>query len=418
MVPSASTKAIHWALVDQTLVSGCNFLTGIFLARWMGLEGFGYYTLILSVVYYLNSFQTSLILAPMSSIGTQLLDDGQFQHYFGSSFVMQFGLSLGLSLLTIAIGFMAERLIHLPWLSGVWIPLGLGIIFIQLQDWLRRYLYIRERAVRAFVLDVISYGGQVLLLVALTYHHSLTLTTAMYAIALSSGAAFLTVFAIEKPPWRWEGLIERMRLNWPLGRDVFVSTQLHWAGNHGVLLMVAGVLGAAEVGGIRAAINILGPFNILLQALENVVPAKAAQIFSRSDFKGLSSYLGRVAGYGTVVFLAFGFVLTVVSSQALSLAYGANYAPFAIFVPLQLAYLYLSFLGRTESYFHRTLKTTPAIIKASMLATTFTVLFTFPIIRFCGPVGLFYSLIAGQIVNLLVLRYVIHSAAALPHSIR
>ena len=36
---------VNWALADQTMVSGVNFLTGILLARHLGIEEFGRFTL-------------------------------------------------------------------------------------------------------------------------------------------------------------------------------------------------------------------------------------------------------------------------------------------------------------------------------------------------------------------------------------
>ena len=38
-------RHINWALADQGVVSGINFLTGIMLARFLGLEEFGRFTL-------------------------------------------------------------------------------------------------------------------------------------------------------------------------------------------------------------------------------------------------------------------------------------------------------------------------------------------------------------------------------------
>ncbi len=35
---------INWAVGDQAMVSAVNFLTGIFLARYLGLAEFGPYT--------------------------------------------------------------------------------------------------------------------------------------------------------------------------------------------------------------------------------------------------------------------------------------------------------------------------------------------------------------------------------------
>jgi len=58
-----------WALADQGIVSGTSFLTNLMLARFMGLHEFGIFVLAWMSVLFVNSLQTSLIIAPMMSIG-------------------------------------------------------------------------------------------------------------------------------------------------------------------------------------------------------------------------------------------------------------------------------------------------------------------------------------------------------------
>ena len=60
---------INWALTDQAMVSGVNFLTGIVLARYLGIEEFGRFTLAWMAVLLVNSLQSGLIVQPMMSIG-------------------------------------------------------------------------------------------------------------------------------------------------------------------------------------------------------------------------------------------------------------------------------------------------------------------------------------------------------------
>ena len=57
----------RWALADQSVVSGANFVTGILLARFLGPEMFGLYVLLQAVLLYVNSFQGALIFQPMMS---------------------------------------------------------------------------------------------------------------------------------------------------------------------------------------------------------------------------------------------------------------------------------------------------------------------------------------------------------------
>lgn len=62
---------LNWALADQATVSGANFITGILLARYLGLEEFGRFTLAWMVVLFVNSLQNAVVVAPMMNIGPQ-----------------------------------------------------------------------------------------------------------------------------------------------------------------------------------------------------------------------------------------------------------------------------------------------------------------------------------------------------------
>ena len=60
---------MNWAFTDQAMVSGVNFLTGLLLARSLGIEAFGKFTLLWMTVLFVNSIQMAVISSPMMSIG-------------------------------------------------------------------------------------------------------------------------------------------------------------------------------------------------------------------------------------------------------------------------------------------------------------------------------------------------------------
>src|ERR1017187_6438615 len=79
-----------WALTDQAVVSATNFLTGVMLARFMGLREFGVFTLAWMSVAFANSIQNSLIVAPMMSVGPKQ-EEGDRPFYFGAVVERQIG---------------------------------------------------------------------------------------------------------------------------------------------------------------------------------------------------------------------------------------------------------------------------------------------------------------------------------------
>ena len=61
-------KAVHWAIADQAIVSGAGFVTTVLLARQLGGEELGRFTLLWLVVLIANAVQFAMIIAPMMSI--------------------------------------------------------------------------------------------------------------------------------------------------------------------------------------------------------------------------------------------------------------------------------------------------------------------------------------------------------------
>ena len=57
-------------ILDQALVSGSNFITGIILVRGLGLVEFGRFTMAYAILLLANSVQLSFISSPMITLGS------------------------------------------------------------------------------------------------------------------------------------------------------------------------------------------------------------------------------------------------------------------------------------------------------------------------------------------------------------
>src|ERR1700720_637104 len=67
----AAQRARNFAVFDQVLASGSNFLTGILLARAFGLFEYGRFTLAWMFVEFIGSLQAAAIIQPMLNIGSK-----------------------------------------------------------------------------------------------------------------------------------------------------------------------------------------------------------------------------------------------------------------------------------------------------------------------------------------------------------
>ena len=56
------------ALMDQAVVSGAGFITGVLLARFLGLSSYGVFAMSWLVVLFFGSIQQAFIIAPLQTL--------------------------------------------------------------------------------------------------------------------------------------------------------------------------------------------------------------------------------------------------------------------------------------------------------------------------------------------------------------
>lgn len=170
---------VKWVLADQIMVSGMNFLTGVLLARFLGVESYGQFVLLYAVLLYVNVLQVALIIAPMISIAPQISSDAERNKYFKGLITLQLLSSFILSIIIFSGGQVVEKHYHLWNVDvNILLPLTTTILFFQLQDWLRRYYFVCRKGKAVFINDGISYGGQIALLILLYRLGSLSIANA------------------------------------------------------------------------------------------------------------------------------------------------------------------------------------------------------------------------------------------------
>jgi O-antigen/teichoic acid export membrane protein len=366
----ARHRHINWALADQAVVSGSNFITGILLARFLGPQSFGVYVLLQTALIYVNSFQGALIFQPMMSAAPQL-GERQRSRYLKGVFALQLILCFGLAALAWVVGTSAH------WLWGgepttsltppVVLSLSCALLAFQLQEWLRRYYFVLEMTRAVFINDVVNYGAQVAILGIAYLSGHLDVVTAFWIMAAACFCTFLLGFlrGMVKPVFSDARAV--LRDGWRTGRDYLAAWQLQWVGSQGVLVVGAGMVGVHAAAGVRAAETIVGPLNILFQAMENVVPVVAARKYDAGGVKGLSSYLTRVTLWGTALLLPIVVAAALFSLPLMRFVYGEQYVIYAALVVWGAASVFVQFYLRVVFFFLRTVMATGIIVRAGVV---------------------------------------------------
>ncbi len=397
-------SALPLTLVDQGLVSGVNFITGILLARGLGLEGFGQFGLLWVIVLFLNTLQSSLITFPMMTIGPKFGDNNTeaSSGYFNATFCQQLIFSLVAASL-LALGIWLSQWFAPSWgVSELWHPFLVVTANFQVQDYLRRYFFTVQRPGLALVNDFISYGGQLLVLVMLWANHHLTLTNALWGIGLTSLLAIIIGFTqIKRPSLKldWSSVSR----NWQFGSWMTVSNTVQWSGSQGLILLAGVFFGPVGVGGLRAVFNLISPINVLTQGLQNYLPGTVSRIHYYSKGKGTVKYLIKLGFILVLVMSLVGLALTLFASNLMTLFYGSEFNKYAGLVGWQAGYIVLSGIVLPFTLFYRTIENNRKIAICMALAAPAALLTIVLLHDSLGLASIFMGLIVNQLAAIVFL---------------
>jgi O-antigen/teichoic acid export membrane protein len=400
----ARHRHINWALADQAVVSGSNFVTGILLARFLGPQSFGVYVLLQTALIYVNSFQGALIFQPMMSAAPQMAERER-SRYLQGVFALQLILSLALAGVAWVVGTSAH------WIWGgeptssltptVVLALSCALLAFQLQEWLRRYYFVLEMPRAAFIIDLLNYGGQVVVLGVAYLSGHLDVVTAFWIMAAACFLTFLFGFlrGMVKPVFSDARAV--LRDGWRTGRDYLAAWQMQWVGSQGVLVVGAGVVGVHAAGGVRAAETLVGPLNILFQAMENVVPVVAARRYDARGLKGLSEYLTRVTMWGTGLLLPLVAAAALLSAPVMRFVYGEQYVVYASLVVWAAAGVFLQFYLRVVFFFLRTVMATGIIVRSALVMSAASITVAAFAVREYHETGIMVALVSSMLAGLI-----------------
>ncbi len=394
---------INLVLLDQAMVSGVNFLTGILIARFLGIEEFGVFTLVWMAVLFVNSIQMAMISSPMMTVGPKQSEDEKGSYY--GAVVLQQIIFSTLTALLLWVGVIFSDRINPEWgVSHLALPLALALFFFQNQDFLRRLLFTENRALAALASDVVSYLGQIILLLVLFIGYQLNTDGVLWVIALTSAlAVIIGWYQLDTMVFSRSQLLPVFKRHWVLSRWMTASAVMQWTSGNYFILVAGSLLGPVAVGALKAAQSIIGISNILFQGLENVVPAKASRDFKRGGIRVLTRYLIQVSAWGGGATFIVAVSVSIYPDALLGIIFGEQYYGYGQVLRLFSLYYVISFFSLPLRSGLRVLDSTAPIFLANVLMSAFAISFANTFIKYWGIEGAMVGMLVTVTISVLVL---------------
>ena len=352
-------------LLDHVVVSGSRFLLSILIARALGLEDFGLYSLLWTIVTLASSMQIPVTITPMMQLGPRISQHRQAE-FFATAMFAQLAYSV------VAVPFVSVAAAVIVWgradALAIILAINAYILIFNQYEYFRRYFFTKGYRAAAFCFDAILYALMLAIILGLLNVGGMTI--AAY-LALSSVPAFafclltLRLYQYRRTKRSIHSVQGRRiwRIAWPL----IVSTLAGFVSGHAFVYSTALFLGAEEVGGIAAVRNMMGPLTVLMMALENSMTREAVLLY-RDGYTNLMAYVRRTRIKWVIVFGAYAGLAALFAQDLLKLSYGEDFEHFFTLIYWMGAASIPQVLSRIQAVKLRTVGNMKAIRDANIIA--------------------------------------------------
>ena len=401
-----SLKNANLALIDQSAVTACNFLTTLVLARNLPIESFGLFTLLWSILLLLNTFNLSFINAPLLTLGPAEPKITKADFY-SANFCFQQLLSFSLILLTsLCLCIFKSNFEYLSKDLNIF-SFAIAVYSLQLYEYMRSYFFSIAKPIYPLISDIVTILIRFSFIFCLILLDSLNVTNIFLAIALAGFAsAFLALKKI-----RIRLTIKNSRLkyyilqNFAFSKWLSVSSSLQWLGGNFFVFASGSLLSLSAVGAISALRTTIGPTLIFFAVFENIVTPKASINYTRNGMQSLLGYVKKSLFIGLLPTIVICIIAVLFSDKLIVVLFGEQYVQYSYLMPWFAVSHLMILLIKSITIILKTISQTRQIAQAILLSTVFSLCFSIPFIKNYGLLGTMIIMTGNQLISFLYLLF-------------
>jgi O-antigen/teichoic acid export membrane protein len=301
-------RRLTWGLGDQAVSSMTNFVVGVFVARELGVAAFGIFSLAWVTYGVVLNISRGLATDPLvvRFSGASTADWRQATSRAAGT-AIAVGAAFGV--LSALAGFALGGT-----LGGAFVALGVVAPGMLLQDSWRFAFFAAGQGHKAFVNDVVWAVAMIPLLLLASTHGT------VWGFVLAWGGASLLAAGCG---WlqsgitpHFTGVRDWLRAHRDLGSRYLVENVSNSGASQLRMYGLGAIAGLADVGAIRGAELLLGPFLALLMGLNLVAVPEAARVLRRAPEK-LARFCLTLGGVQAVAAATWGAILLFLVPDAL-----------------------------------------------------------------------------------------------------
>lgn len=391
-------------LFDQGIVSGSNFVIGILIARFLGIEQFGIYGFIFLIYLFCLGLQQAFFVMPLYSLGPTYSADKK-KTYLNSLLIIQAGFALFFSLLCFFVLTFIPISISskVQELGGLIALIALLVLF---QDFIRRLFLFQKFFKDLILLDTMAYILQIILISLIYVFDEFTLETCMRVVCFTLFVSVMFGFyKIRKLEFKPCILRETLSKHWNFSKWLLARAILTYSSGNFFIIAAGTILGPVAIGAIKMGQNLHGVMNVVFLAIENHVPIVSANLYQQKGKLALYGYLKQMTLKSLLICSGLGLTVLICSTWLISNLYGNDYQEYAYVLIWFAVINLLVCISMPFRFALRTFERTQSLFFATALSALFGLLLAYPLIETFQMNGLLFGLIMSQLIMILYLAY-------------
>jgi len=405
--------AIRWAkkggfaVADQALISGSNFIVATLLARWVSPADYGAYSLAFSIFLLLSIIYQAVLLEPMMVFGGTAERDS-IRGYLRTLYRIHFA-GTSVMFIVLALSAAAATRWGASGVSGALVGAAIASPCVLLFWLLRRAFYldgsVARAATGAVVYCIVLLSG-FLLLEWRGLMSSFAAFVCMGAAAIATSAILFRQLQTTLPDGgQHRGLAETWKAHWRYGRWALLGSVASWFPAYIYYPLLSTFSGITQSGELRALMNFAQPLAQFYAALSPVfLPYCARQKASRGH-GGIVSAAWKVTVLFVGVALGYWALVVPFRSSIFKLVYANNFSNVSYLMPAVAlgSLLWSGAIGVSITL--RAMESPKSIFISFCVASAIAAAAGIPATKAFGVSGAVWSMNASDAVAIIVLLY-------------
>jgi O-antigen/teichoic acid export membrane protein len=422
--PARLAPAMRWitkggfAVLDQALISGSNFVMATLLARWVSPVEYGAYSLAFSIFLLLSIIYQAVLLEPMMVFGGAA-EKHSMRGYLRILFRIHLIVTSVMFLVLAISTAVASRWTDQGSLTGALAGAAIASPCVLLFWLVRRAFYldvsIARAATGAVVYCVVLLSGFFLL----QWRGLMSSFAAFVCMGVAAVATSFMLFrqlqrALPKGD-RAPGMLETWKSHWRYGRWALASSVASWVPVYVYYPLLSTFSGITQSGELRALMNFAQPLAQFYAALSPVFLPYAARRRVSHGKQGIISAAWTTTLLFVTVALGYWAVIVPFRATVLRWVYGTKYNDLGSLMPAVAlgSLLWSGTIG--VSIVLRAMESPRSIFMAFGVASVISVVVGVPATRAFGVAGAVWAMNASDAVAVLTLIFLLRLRLAAPH---